>query len=134
MTHKEALKRALKELVEARHNLRNGLKNGVPPAQESALWEKVEYRELVVEELRHPSHIDREAWEPCRKCKSCGNCQHAGDYDPYEGYFGDCESCDVKTHSNFSPVKFCHECGRPLTEEAWAMLEKKLNGGDHGKD
>lgn len=54
MTHKEALKRALKELVEARHNLRNGLKNGVPPAQESALWEKVEYRELVVEELRHP--------------------------------------------------------------------------------
>lgn len=75
-----------------------------------------------------PAHIDREAWEPCRKCKSCGNCQHAGDYDPYEGYFGDCESCDVKTHSNFSPVNFCCSCGRPLTEEGWAMLEKRLRG------
>lgn len=52
MTHKKALKRALKELVEARHNLRNGLKNGVPPAQELALWEKVEYRELVVSVMK----------------------------------------------------------------------------------
>ena len=56
MTHKKALKRALKELVEARHNLRNGLKNGVPPAQESALWEKVEYRETALEALRPMPH------------------------------------------------------------------------------
>lgn len=74
------------------------------------------------------AHIDREAWEPCGNCKTCENCQHSGDYDPYEGYFGECGSCDVKTHSNFSPVHFCHDCGRPLTEEAWAMLEKRLRG------
>lgn len=52
MTKKETLKRALKELVEARHNLRNGQKNGVPPEQMAALREKVEYRETVVEALR----------------------------------------------------------------------------------
>lgn len=52
MERKEALKRALKELVEARHNLRNGQKNGVPPEQMAALREKVEYRETVVEAIR----------------------------------------------------------------------------------
>lgn len=56
MTKKEALKRALKELVEARHNLRNGQKNGVPPDQLAALREKVEYRETVVEALRPMPH------------------------------------------------------------------------------
>ena len=82
MTKKETLKRALKELVEARHNLRDGLKNGVPPAQEeSALWEKVEYR----------------------------------------------------THSNFSPVNFCHECGRPLTDEAVQMVMERMEALKDGK-
>ena len=52
MTNKEALKRALKELVEARRNLRNGQKNGVPPDQMEALREKVAYRETVVEMLK----------------------------------------------------------------------------------
>lgn len=52
MERKEALKRALKELVEARHNLRNGQKNGVPPDQMAALREKVAYRETVVEMLK----------------------------------------------------------------------------------
>lgn len=193
MERKEVLKRALKELIQARMNLDHGQKNGVPPEQMAALREKVEYRELVVEALRQmphgepltleqlremdgkpvwidtgnqysdwgkvdfkrfrvwpfgqedawwdfghygewkpyaypPSHIDREAWEPCGNCKTCENCQNSGDYDPYEGYFGECGSCDVKTHSNFSPVHFCHDCGRPLTPEAWAMLEKRFRG------
>ena len=52
MTHKEALKRALKELIQARINLDHGQKNGVPPEQLAALREKVEYRELVVSVMR----------------------------------------------------------------------------------
>lgn len=59
MTNKEALKRALKELVEARHNLRNGLKNGVPPDQLAALREKVEYRELVVSVMRRLEEMEK---------------------------------------------------------------------------
>lgn len=52
MTHKEALKRALKELIQARINLDHGQKNGVPPEQMAALQEKVEYRELVVSVMK----------------------------------------------------------------------------------
>lgn len=124
MTKKETLKRALKELVEARHNLRNGLKNGVPPAQESALWEKVEYRELVVEELRHPSHIDREAWDECEYCDDCASCRNASlpEWDHI------CSACVVGVQDSYEPMNFCPECGRPLTEEGWAMLEKRLRG------
>lgn len=77
----------------------------------------------VVEKSK--GRIDREKWEPCEDCKSCDNCVNSGDYDPYEGYFGECASCDTKTHSNFSPENFCHHCGRPLTEEAWAELERR---------
>lgn len=58
MTKKEALKRALKELIQARINLDHGQKNGVPAEQMAALREKVEYRETVVEALRPMPHGD----------------------------------------------------------------------------
>lgn len=48
-----------------------------------------------------PAHIDREAWEPCDFCR--------GDKEKYG-------------------LKYCQNCGRPLTEEAWAELEKRLRG------
>lgn len=203
MTNKEALKRSLKELVEARHNLRNGQKNGVPPEQMAALREKVEYRELVVEALRQmphgepltleqlrdmdgkpvwcewllpedkavesgkwfivvigdltglkilrplefgncfckeeeygetwlayaypPAHIDREAWEPCECCKpSCKTCANAYAWDTH-GKPDVCKKC--LCFANFvADDNFCEKCGRPRTEEAWAMLEKRLRG------
>ena len=46
-----------------------------------------------------PAHIDREAWEPCELCE--------------------------KQRKVFNE-NFCGECGRPLTKEAWAELEKRL--------
>lgn len=30
--------------------------------------------------------------------------------------------------SRFEPKRFCLNCGRPLTEEAWAELERRLIG------
>lgn len=123
MTRKEALKRALKELVEARNNLRNGQKNGVPPDQLAALREKVEYRETVVEVLR-PATIDREAWGPCYFCKieQCFNCKH----DDLSIISEPCNSC---VGDKWVPkYKFCPECGRPFAPEAWAILEKRLRG------
>lgn len=71
-------------------------------------------------------HIDREAWEPCESCNTCENCRNKDDYNPYEGMLGLCAQCYKK--SEFDPFKFCKECGRPLTEEAWAELEKRLRG------
>lgn len=47
-----------------------------------------------------PARIDRETWEPCELCE--------------------------KQRKVFNE-KFCGECGRPLTEEAWAELEKRIS-------
>ena len=46
-----------------------------------------------------PARIDRETWEPC-------------------------ELCEKQRKVFFE--KFCGECGRPLTEEAWAELERRI--------
>lgn len=69
-----------------------------------------------------PAHIGREAWKPCADCKSCVSCEYS--MVPY----GEkpCTVCRKK--NRFKPRKFCNSCGKPLTEEAWAELEKRLRG------
>lgn len=49
-----------------------------------------------------PAHIDREKWEPCMWCVLNGQ---------------------------FGLNDYCSACGRPLTEEAWAELERRFCGG-----
>lgn len=56
---------------------------------------------MTNEEVVRAAHIDWEAWEPCSEC------------GPNRFIMGD---------------KYCCECGRPLTEEAWAELEKRVKG------
>lgn len=79
-----------------------------------------------------PARIDREKWEPCEFCGEWieGDCtpkeQDAG-YKLYAGYckqvavddFWECETDDVR---------YCPNCGRPLTPEAWEELERRING------
>lgn len=48
-----------------------------------------------------PAHIDREAWELCMWC-----------------------TLNRQFHEN----RYCQACGRPLTEEAWAELERRVFG------
>ena len=50
--------------------------------------------------------IDREAWEPCKVCKIQG----------------------LSEVWMLQRKKFCTYCGRPLTDEAWEELEKRLRG------
>lgn len=57
-----------------------------------------------------PAHIDREAWKECPWCKS--------EYTVIDDDFGQ------PVHPN--TIKFCWNCGRPLTEEAWDELEKRI--------
>lgn len=54
----------------------------------------------------HPSHIDREAWEPCRMCENPQSLNRFLEMD----------------------CRYCPKCGRPLTTSAWAELEKRLMG------
>lgn len=41
--------------------------------------------------------------------------------------FADCCNKDVPVESSFK-IEYCPNCGRPLTDEAWAKLEKRLRG------
>lgn len=88
-------------------------------------------------------HIDRETWE--KPCSVCGGkttlYQQTNTTKLFVNTFGkkatlvtECVDClpyadccmkDVSANSAFK-IKFCPECGRPLTEEAWAELGKKL--------
>ena len=90
-----------------------------------------------------PAHIDREAWE--KPCNMCGGkttlYQHTNTTKLFMNTFGnaatlvtECTACppyadccmkDISANSAFK-INFCPECGRPLTEEAWAELEKRM--------
>lgn len=64
------------------------------------------------------AHIDREAWEPCKKCRSCPSCISSDlDFKKFP-----CSQCEE--HCYFIPMNFCPHCGRPLTSDAWDKLEK----------
>lgn len=69
-----------------------------------------------------PAHIDREVWKPCKACTGCASCRHslASGSDSKSACFW----CD--NHNRYKPRSFCPECGRPLTEEAWEELEKRV--------
>lgn len=49
-----------------------------------------------------PAHIDREKWEPCVWCV---------------------------LNRQFHENRYCPDCGRPITDEAWAELERRICGG-----
>lgn len=72
-----------------------------------------------------PAHIDREVWEPCELCSG----------DKLDGVgFGDRFGLRIYLNGgNGKPpenerFQYCPKCGRPLTEEAWAMLENRFRG------
>ena len=48
------------------------------------------------------AHIDRDAWELCMWCT---------------------------LNRQFQENRYCQACGRPLTDEAWAELERRVFGG-----
>ena len=75
-----------------------------------------------------PAHIDREAWEPCSRCRPQENSLdrfsgHEFLIDDAEIYFYDSED-----GWEGEEIRFCPWCGRPLTEAAWAELEKRVRG------
>lgn len=67
-----------------------------------------------------PIKIDRIKWDMCELCKTCSNCW--GAMDDKHGI--PCNTC--VEFSNFSPVSYCRYCGRPMTEQAWKELERKI--------
>lgn len=67
---------------------------------------------VAVSALRaQQAKLDRSRWEGC---DSCGNQK-------------------IKQIMLDRGRKYCSVCGRPLTEEAWAELERRINGGAANK-
>lgn len=79
-----------------------------------------------------PTHIDREAWEPCEYCNDQEDpCLKDGCFRKNRWKCG--FTCDKyqdfqERKRILEKSKFCPRCGRPMTEEAWAQLEKRLRG------
>lgn len=74
----------------------------------------------AIEALAKVVHIDQKKWEPCQSCDSkCLTCM-INETDK-------CRRC--KDYKYYLPLyQFCPVCGRPLTDQAWAELEKRLRG------
>lgn len=93
---------------------------------EQGFGDKDNYGKTWIAYAYPPAHIDREAWEPCDTCgkKNCDNCKHG--YDT-AGENENCAKC--MDESEWEPAYgFCPWCGRPMCEEAWEELEKRVMG------
>lgn len=62
-----------------------------------------------------PPRLDRSAWEPCDFCE-----KELDEY-PYIVAHSDYD----ESNTCYIPA-FCPICGRPLTDAAWDMLDKKV--------
>lgn len=67
-----------------------------------------DYGKTWVAYAAEPTILNRSAWDPCCVCSV-----HHKDWGEYQ--YG-----------------FCPYCGRPLTDSAWEILEKRLEGAAHG--
>lgn len=90
----------------------------VPESEEQAkayFWARKGITALCsMQEAGEPFHIDRSKWEYCLTCRDL-------QYLPHE------MCADVKMPGGSEiGASFCPWCGRPLTEEAWAELERRV--------
>lgn len=65
--------------------------------------------------------INKEIWEPCENCNSCLSCKYSIDSSDIDSV---CFWCN--NYKKFVPQNFCPDCGRPLTDEGWKLLKKRL--------
>lgn len=76
-----------------------------------------------------PVKLDRSRWEGCHACEieCCEMCIY--EYADKEEY--PCSNCvnGNMELTKYKPKWFCAKCGRPLTEESWVELERRINGG-----
>lgn len=74
------------------------------------------------------TNLDRSRWGECEMCGDGEVNASPGAHD-----FVIADDCLFYNDSSYGlegiRIKYCPACGRPLTEEAWAELERRINGG-----
>lgn len=79
---------------------------------------------MAISALRaQETKLDRSRWEGCTHCDDgcCCTCK----YSVTRPTFSPCRECDIG--SMYDPQNYCPNCGRPLTEEAWAEMERRIS-------
>ena len=85
--------------------------------QLDAIW-----KDMLKPDVKKPPRLDRSAWEPCRRCKTCQSCKSS--ICGLDDKSSECYDCD--NMGNYEPMGFCPWCGRPMTDAAWEMLERRI--------
>lgn len=77
-------------------------------------------------------NLDRSRWERCEHCDEYSQCDLCKHKRESSAQFPCSECLEILSPlgTNWEPgIIFCEDCGRPLTEAAWAQLERRINGG-----
>ena len=112
-------------------------KPNTPPEELRGLHEKLEHLQEALEAVNEHwqrvhdergwmPRIDRAGWASCGECKGGEVKIHIPEFHALAAcnQHMDHEAFDITLRS-----KFCPWCGRPLTDEAWAELERRVFGG-----
>lgn len=86
---------------------------GIGPLASPECLEIVRMSVVALKAQQDPAKLDRSRWEGCEWC------------------IGFCPNVTGDPHWNY---KFCPMCSRPLTEEAWAELERRIGGNNETTD
>lgn len=70
--------------------------------------------------------MDRSRWAGCDYCNDPHPCRDCVSPDGTERVLCTEEGSVFKVYVNERKIKYCPMCGRPLTEEAWAELERRM--------
>lgn len=96
--------------------------------------EAVRMSVVALKAQQDPAKLDRSRWEECPDCKGEVFAKRRQYMRPVmEPLTPEQALMDKLTELTgivYAKVKneFCHTCGRPLTEEAWAELERRIGG------
>lgn len=126
-------------------------KPNTPPEELRGLHEKLEHLQdalyaveehqrrrvvpLVYKTSEGTAHIDREKWEPCEYCQRRTSPDEVSMLTTDEngsetGMFVFNGILASNTDGlQMRQIYFCPICGRPLSEESWAELERRVFGG-----
>lgn len=108
-------------------------RNSTPKELAAAMYEAVQ----VIEQLRKagvPAGLDRSRWKGCEYCKAKIYVKTKNFFRPLlapatyiEELRNKLEDLTGEVYVEISK-RYCPFCGRPITEEAWADLERRIGG------